>query len=223
MLVERRPLNYVSLDPEVLPSGLKGDSKGRDKEARAQEGRPVEDEATLIQEALKGSQRAYTALLNSHRRTVYNLMRRMVSDEEEALDLSQEAFVRAFRSLHSFNPSFSFRSWIMTIASRIAIDFLRRKSPQTVSLDETEGITSESTTPETELQRKETQWSIERAVGSLPLEYRMVILLRHKEGMSYDEIARVLDLPVGTVKSRVYRAREILRKSLEGIYEPRGT
>lgn len=185
------------------------------------ERRHVDDESRVVAEALKGSQRAYTSLLNSHRGAVYNLMRRMVGDEEEALDLSQEAFIRAFRSLESFNPSFSFRSWIMTIASRIAIDFLRKKRPQTLSLDETGEIRSEFATPDAELESKETRQSIERAVSSLPPEYRIAILLRHKEGLSYDEIAAVLDLPLGTVKTRVYRGREILRKSLEGIYEPR--
>lgn len=180
------------------------------------EGRPVEDEARVVQDALKGSQRAYTSLLNGHRRAVYNLMRRMVGDEEEALDLSQQAFIKAFRSLASFDPSFSFRSWIMSIASRTAIDFLRKRRLETVSLDEIGETRSKGTTPEAELARKETRQSIDRAVDSLPPEYRIAILLRHMEGLSYEEMARVLDLPMGTVKSRVYRGREILRKTLEG-------
>lgn len=182
----------------------------------------MEDEARVVQEALDGSQRAYTLLLNSHRGAVYNLIRRMIGDEEEALDLSQQTFIKAFRSLESFNLSFSFRSWILTIASRVAIDSLRRRRVETVSIEQTGEIVARTPTPEVVLERKERRESIERAVGSLPPEYRVAILLRHKEGLSYEEMARVLDLPMGTVKSRVHRGREMLRKLLEGLNESRG-
>ncbi|MBW3627870.1 MAG: sigma-70 family RNA polymerase sigma factor [Gemmatimonadetes bacterium] len=181
----------------------------------------------LIALARTGSEKAYRELLDRYQRPVFSLVYRMVRDRELAEDLAQETFVKVFNHLDRFNPKYKFSSWIFKIASNLAIDRLRKREPDTVSLDgsrhastpdevEATRITVESKdeNPEEFLEAKELGEEIERAIGLLRPEYRTAILLRHVEGRAYEEIAEVMGVPLGTVKTFIHRARAELRETL---------
>jgi RNA polymerase sigma-70 factor, ECF subfamily len=158
---------------------------------------------------------------------VFSLIYRMVRDREQAEDLAQETFVKVFNNIGRYDPRYKFSSWIFKIASNQTIDFLRKKEPQTVSLDgsrhaetpeqvEATRITAESRdeTPEEFLEAKELGAEIERAIGELRPDYRTAILLRHVDGRPYEEIAEIMEIPLGTVKTYIHRARSELRETL---------
>jgi RNA polymerase sigma-70 factor (ECF subfamily) len=181
----------------------------------------------LIALARTGSEKAYRELLDRYQRPVFSLVYRMVRDRELAEDLAQETFVKVFNHLDRFNPKYKFSSWIFKIASNLAIDTLRKREPITVSLDgsrnaetpdevEATRITVESKdeNPEEFLEAKELGQEIERAIGLLRPDYRTAILLRHVEGRAYEEIAEVMGVPLGTVKTFIHRARSELREHL---------
>lgn len=185
-----------------------------------------EDDNVVIAEALGGSQRAYAVLMDRHRQAIFHIINKIVRDDEIANDLVQETFMKAFSALASYRSEFRFSTWLYKIAANASIDYLRKKRIQALSLDrpvETRDGTIEfevpdySYHPERELERKEQSFSIEEAINSLPKNYRDVIIYRHKEDKSYDEIADLLDIPVGTVKARIFRARELLKKKLKHL------
>jgi len=181
------------------------------------------DDALLVERCLKGDERAYGTLLGRYRRVVYSLVYRMVGNAEEAQDLAQEAFIRAFRNLASYDRSRSFSNWLLKIASNLTIDFHRKRRLKTVSLavgedDETgRELELKDTAPSVldEMLEDEEARQTDGLVRSLPEHYRIVVLLRHAQDLSYEEIADTLGLPVGTVKARLHRARAMLKQKLE--------
>lgn len=177
--------------------------------------------------ARAGHEGAYRELLKRYERPIFSLLYRMVRDRELAEDLAQETFVKALNALDSYRPEFKFSSWIFKIANNAAIDQLRRRELDTLSLDgsphaqtpdaiEATALqigTNEETALET-VEAKELGAAIEAAIGKLRPEYRSCILLRHVEGHAYEEIAEILNLPLGTVKTYIHRARNELRQHL---------
>lgn len=177
----------------------------------------------LVRLALRGDQGAYRDLLARHRSRVYSLLRRMVGDVEEAHDLAQETFIRAFSALDSYDPARRFLNWILKIATNLAIDHLRRRHPEMISLDQplelpggdaTPQIPSSGADPLDHLEAREVRQAVERAIAALPAAYRMVVHLRHVEERSYEEIAEILGLPLGTIKTHLFRARRLLQERL---------
>jgi RNA polymerase sigma-70 factor (ECF subfamily) len=153
-------------------------------------------------------------------------MLKMVRNKQEAEDLTQEAFMKAFASLSSFNDEFAFSTWLMKIASNNCIDFLRKKKLKTYSIHEPIQykdekieieIPDQDPSPERTLIQSERSKMIEKTINELPERYRYVIILRHKEEKSYEEIAEIMNLPLGTVKAQIFRAREILNKRLKEV------
>ena len=180
--------------------------------------------------AKAGKQAAYRELLKRYERPVFSLIFRMVRDRSLAEDLAQETFVKVLNALASYRPEYKFSSWIFKIANNAAIDQLRRRELDTLSLDgspdartpdEVEATALQATdraeSPLEELESRETGAAIEQAIGRLRPEYRTCILLRHVEGRSYEEIADVMDLPLGTVKTYIHRARLELREYLADL------
>jgi RNA polymerase sigma-70 factor (ECF subfamily) len=178
--------------------------------------------------ARKGHEWAYRELVRRYQRPIFSLIYRMVRDRERAEDLAQETFVKVLNALESYRPEYKFSSWIFKIANNAAIDHLRRKELDTLSLDGApDAVTSErregtslqiaaqSESPLQELEARELGEVIERAIAQLRPEYRSCILLRHVQGYAYEEIATMLDLPLGTVKTYIHRARSELRTLLE--------
>jgi RNA polymerase sigma-70 factor (ECF subfamily) len=177
--------------------------------------------------AREGREAAYRELIRRYERPVFSLVLRMVRDRQLAEDLAQETFIKALNAIASYRPEFKFSSWIFKIANNAAIDHLRRRELDTLSIDGAPHATSaedieatalqvgdKSETPLAELEARELGTAIERAIGRLRPEYRSCIMLRHVEGMAYEEIAQLLDLPLGTVKTYIHRARHELRDML---------
>jgi RNA polymerase sigma factor (sigma-70 family) len=180
----------------------------------------------LIQEALKGDQKAFRSLVSRHQASVYHIIVRMVRDKELADDLVQETFMKAFSSLRSYRSEYRFSTWLYKIAANSSIDHLRKKRIQALSLDAPVdtgdgqvGIEVPDYTyhPDEEMVRREQSVSIAEAIAALPEKYRRVIIARHQEDKSYEEIAAELKVPVGTVKARIFRARELLKKRLRSV------
>jgi RNA polymerase sigma-70 factor (ECF subfamily) len=181
----------------------------------------------IVALAREGREAAYRELIRRYERPVFSLILRMVRDRQLAEDLAQETFIKALNAIGSYRPEFKFSSWIFKIANNAAIDHLRRRELDTLSIDGAPHATSaediEATalqigdrgeTPLAELEARELGTAIERAIGRLRPEYRSCIMLRHVEGMAYEEIAQLLDLPLGTVKTYIHRARHELRDML---------
>ena len=182
--------------------------------------------------ARTGSQFAYRELVRRYERPIFSLVFRMVRDRELAEDLAQETFVKALNALESYRPEFKFSSWIFKIANNAAIDQLRRRELDTLSIEGSPHASTPEAVEATALQIGARQESpldtvealelggeIEEAISRLRPEYRSCILLRHVEGYAYEEIAQILGLPLGTVKTYIHRARHELRRALEHLRE----
>lgn len=178
-----------------------------------------EQEALTVQRVLDGDVNEYEKLVLEYQKNVYNLALRMTGNAEDAADMAQEAFIKAYNSLASYRGDSRFSVWLYRIVSNVCLDFLRaRKRRQTVSLsvvddegEETElEISDESASPEKLMERSMTRDAVRRGLQELTPEYRQILILRELQGMSYDEIAETLGLESGTVKSRIFRARKKL-------------
>lgn len=185
-----------------------------------------QEDKRLIEQALQGNEKAFESLLKKYRNLVFSIMLKMVRNKQEAEDLTQEAFMKAFSSLATFNDEFAFSTWLMKIASNNCIDFLRKRKLKTYSIHEPINYKDEKIEidipdhdagPERMLIQSERSRMIEEAINELPERYRYVVILRHKEEKSYEEIAEIMNLPLGTVKAQIFRAREILNKKLKSI------
>jgi len=184
----------------------------------------------VVERASTGSEAAYRELVRRYQRPVFSLIYRMVRDRELAEDLTQETFVKVLNAIDRYRPEYKFSSWIFKIANNAAIDHLRRRELDTLSLDGGPDAMTPDRVQATslqlgdgaesqleELEARELGTQIERAIGALRPEYRACIIMRHVEGRAYDEIADVLDLPLGTVKTYIHRARAELRESLGSL------
>lgn len=171
----------------------------------------------LVEQALAGSEEAFRALVVRHERRVYNLLARMLRNPALAEELTQEAFLKAFTRLRSFDPAYKFSNWILRIAHNAAIDAMRRRGPQEVSFDDP-GEREESRLDAwlvdpasgdaaARLEQQDVGRLLQAAMDRLRPEYRQVVVLRYQEDLGYEEIAEVTGLPVGTIKSHLHRAR----------------
>jgi RNA polymerase sigma-70 factor (ECF subfamily) len=173
----------------------------------------------LIASAIQGRDDGFEELVRRYQRPITSYVFRMVGNYESALDVSQEVFIKVYNSLTKYSPEYKFSTWLYRIAHNAAVDHLRRNSVNVQSLESVnnEGtfelqIESRGATPEQEHERSEWRSEIEAVVRCLPPAYRDLILLRHARDLSYDEIAEVTALPLGTVKNRLFRAREMMRE-----------
>ena len=190
------------------------------------------DDKELVAQALEGDESAFAELLERFRRPVFSLIYRMVRDRELAEDLAQESFVKAFNNLDSYKPSYRFSSWLFKIANNHAIDHLRRARLKTISIHGSPHTTDPSRqeetqivleageeNPEQEVMALELGSEIELAIGNLRPDYRTAVILRHIENRPYEEIAEIMDIPIGTVKTFLHRARAELREQLAHLRE----
>lgn len=178
-----------------------------------------EQEYLIVQRVLEGDTNAFEELVLEYEKKVYNVALRMLNNSEDAADMTQEAFIKAYNSLQSFRGDSKFSVWLYRIVSNVCLDFLRSKNRRptvSLSVEDDDGedaqldVADESQSPELLLDRKLTRDSVRRGLDSLPPDYRQILLLREIQGLSYDEIAQALSLEVGTVKSRIFRARKRL-------------
>lgn len=189
-------------------------------------------DAEVVVLAQQGREPAFRELIRRYERPVFSLIYRMVRDSTVAEDLAQDTFIKVLNHLDKYRPEFKFSSWLFKIANNVTIDHLRRRQLDTVSMDgsphastaaEAEAssfeLADQAESPLDALASRELGSMIERAIGALRPEYRNCIMLRHVEGRSYEEIAATLDLPLGTVKTYIHRARHQLREALEHLRE----
>jgi RNA polymerase sigma factor (sigma-70 family) len=181
------------------------------------------EDIILIDDAIAGKQEAYQKLMTKYRQLIYNLIFRMIRNKEDVQDLTQEAFIKAFNSLEKFDKQFSFSTWLFKIATNNCIDYLRKKKLHTFSIDKDIGtddddyqfeIPDTETIPDKNILDKERKKILEEAIENLPNKYKSVILLRHRDEKDYEEIAKKLKIPLGTVKAHIFRGRELLNKYL---------
>ena len=178
----------------------------------------------IIQQAINGQESAYEALLHRYKNGIYNMIYQMIKNREEAEDLVQETFIKAFNSLESYNDNYAFSTWLYKIAFNHCIDAIRKKKLKTFPLDRPiqlrdgevkHEIKDETHSPEGDFLFAEKKKRIQITINSLPKRYRQAIILRHQEDRSYEEISQILNIPLGTVKARIFRAREMLKKRLQ--------
>jgi RNA polymerase sigma factor (sigma-70 family) len=183
-----------------------------------------EQDRALVEAALAGRQSAYEQLLGKYREPLHRHVTRMVRDKGQVDDLVQEAFIKAFSSLGSYSAEFAFSTWLYKIATNHTIDHLRRKKLATVSMDRPPGredgderqieVPDQTYRPDRHVMEDQQRALIHEAIARLPEKYHRVIVMRHQQEMSYEEIAEELDLPLGTVKAHIFRARALLYKHL---------
>ena len=182
--------------------------------------------------ARQGREAAYRELIGRYQRPVFSLIYRLVRDREKSEDLAQETFIKVLNALDRYDPSYKFSSWIFKIAHNTSLDHLRKKEPQTLSLEgsphaesaseqEASVIQALSTeeTPEDYTASRELGATLEVAIGKLRPEYRTAIVMCHVEGRPYEEIAEVMGVPLGTIKTYIHRARNELKKELAHLRE----
>jgi RNA polymerase sigma-70 factor, ECF subfamily len=192
-------------------------------ETAAQEaGLPDEE---VVRRVLSGEEDLFRVLIFRYQTRILGYVARMVGSREDALDLSQDIFVKVFGALERYDPQYKFSTWLFRIAGNTAIDHLRKRRPRTVPLEivdpEGGGVSSREyksrdPDPYGQLRNLELGEAIANAIAALPAEFRELITLRHFAGLSYEQIAEVKDMPLGTVKNKLFRARAVLKERLAG-------
>jgi RNA polymerase sigma-70 factor, ECF subfamily len=179
-----------------------------------------------IKQVLKGDQSAYGEIVEIYKDKVFQLCYRILGNRHEAEDMAQEAFIRAYVNISRFNIDLKFSTWLYRIATNLCIDRIRKKKPDyylDAEVSGTDGLTmysqiaSDTILPEDEIESLELQETIQREITKLPEKYRSVIVLKYIEELSLNEISEILDIPLGTVKTRIHRGREALRHQLRNV------
>jgi RNA polymerase sigma-70 factor (ECF subfamily) len=184
-----------------------------------------ENEKKLVEKAKSGDIKAFEKLIEDHQKKVFNIALRMIGDYDEASELAQEAFLKAYKSIKSFKGDSLFSTWIYKITTNVCLDEIRRKKKKKlISLDEDiehdgsefkRQIKDHSPGPESLAENNELKRMVKESINLLPEDYKIVIVLRDIQGFSYEEISRIIKCPIGTVKSRINRARRALKKILQ--------
>lgn len=196
---------------EIKPKGSKNSREDRE----------------LVAAAKRGEARAFDTLLKKYHKSVYYMLLKMVKNSDDAEDLTQEAFAKAFNSIEKFDSKFAFSTWLFRIATNNCIDFIRKKRVQTVSLDApVEGddgssmhfdVRDDDLDPNEAMLKKQRSRYLLMAIDRLPEKYRTLVELRYFKEFSYDEVAKELQIPLGTVKAQLFRARELLNQELKNL------
>jgi len=183
-----------------------------------------QDEQVLLEKAKAGDVAAFEELIESYQKKIYNLAYRIIGNYDDAADMAQEVLIRIFKSIANFKGQSSFSTWIYRITTNVCLDEIRRKkNKKIISLDEEirmedgeikRQIMSDDLQPDAAAEQEELRSAVSNAINSMPDDHSLIITLRDIQGLSYDEISAVLDCPIGTVKSRISRARQALKKVL---------
>ncbi|HDP75194.1 MAG TPA: sigma-70 family RNA polymerase sigma factor [Bacteroidales bacterium] len=183
----------------------------------------------LVDKAIKGDQKAYAELMDRYRDAIYYMLLKMVNNKSDAEDLTLEAFGKAFKNIHQYTPKYAFSTWLFKIASNNCIDFIRKRKANLISIDQgaedaegnsmspSSAIPASTLDPEENLIKEQNIKLVQEVVSNLKPRYRKLIELRYFKEYSYEEIAEELDLPLGTVKAQLFRARELLSNILSNL------
>ncbi len=178
----------------------------------------------VIKSVVEGNTQKYEKIVKKYQNRIISYIYNMIKDYQTAEDLTQEVFMKVYDALEKYNPDYKFSTWLYSIASNHTIDFIRKRSIDTTSLDEPletkngklySDPESDKLSPRDELRGREVGERLEEGMNQLKLKYREMLVLRHLNGLSYKEIAEVKDLPLGTVKTRIHRAREQLKENIK--------
>lgn len=168
----------------------------------------------LINSCIAGNQDSFAEIVTRYKKLIYSIVYNMIRDKQEVNDIAQEVFIRIYKSLNRYNPEYKFSTWSVKIATNLCLDVLRKKRVDSTSIDEIEGVSIDTDTPEARFLRKEKSERIRRAIEGLPDKYRIPVVLFHQNNLSYEEMAKVLNEPMTIIKNRLYRARLMLREKL---------
>ncbi|MCS6874865.1 MAG: sigma-70 family RNA polymerase sigma factor [Pyrinomonadaceae bacterium] len=182
------------------------------------ESKSLLDDVNLIERFLSGDEDGFEELVNRYHRPLVSYIHKMVDDYETALDLTQEVFIKVYNFAEQYSSKYKFSTWIYKIAHNTAVDYLRRRISEK-SLDDEQSEfqaipKNKSLSPEQESLTREWLIQVESVIRCLPTSYRELIILRHQQELSYEEIAKITGLPLGTVKNRLFRAREMMKQML---------
>jgi RNA polymerase sigma-70 factor (ECF subfamily) len=218
---ERRRRRVGTFDAALVAPGLQGrainDSRARARENTAAETVEMQEDVIFVRRTLAGDQNAFTALVEKYKDPVYNVAYRMLGNAAEAEDVAQETFVRAYTQLRTYKDTHRFSTWLLSIASHLSIDQLRRRRFLALPLDNVpflEWIADLGAGPEQAAVQGETSDEMQRLLQQLPPKYRAVLILRYWHDLSYEEIANVLHLTPALVKARLHRARELVARRM---------
>jgi len=184
----------------------------------------MDEERELVKRTLQGDKKAFEMILNRHQQALLNYIGRMIGDRELASDFTQDVFIKSYSSLSTYQPQFKFRTWLFKIASNYVIDYWRKKKLDTFSIDQSRmrennrfpfELSSDELPVCAQYELAELREKIEKALNKLPPHFRELFVWRHINQFSYEEIAEIKDLPVGTVKNRVFQSKELIRQLLE--------
>ncbi|MEN8222127.1 MAG: sigma-70 family RNA polymerase sigma factor [Acidobacteriota bacterium] len=182
----------------------------------------LDEDQSLIKDILKGDKRSFEKLMKKYNRRIYNFIYRMIRDEESSIELSQEFFIKIYTVMYKYNFQYKFSTWAYRICYNLVIDHIRKNQVKIDSLDGKD-IKQKQILDHTGTQLKDGYHNLEKeeiktivwdVVDTIPVKYRELILLRYMQGLKYDEIAEFTDLPVGTVKNRIFKAKEILKMEM---------
>ncbi len=222
--------NYTRRGKNSCPGNY---SRKPDRQARRGETERVpmseaQVDQLLVERVQKGDKHAFDLLINKYQHRIVSLVSRYVSDHSEALDVSQEAFIKAYRAIGKFRGDSAFYTWLYRIAINTAKNWLvaQKRRPPASDIDaadaeqyDTDSRLKDKGTPENELLRDEIKRMVYDTIEQLPVDLRTAIVLREMEGMSYEDIATTMDCPIGTVRSRIFRAREAIDEKLRPLVE----
>ncbi len=196
-------------------------------EVKPEASKNTQEDRELVASAKKGDNKAFEALLKKYRKSVYYMLLKMIKNPDDAEDLTQEAFAKAFNSIDKFDATYAFSTWLFRIATNNCIDFIRKKRVQTVSIDQPmEGddgsnirfdVKDENLDPNQSMLKQQRKKYLNMAIERLPEKYRTLVELRYFRELSYEEVAQELQIPLGTVKAQLFRARELLSQELKNI------
>ncbi|MEL7534944.1 MAG: sigma-70 family RNA polymerase sigma factor [Bacteroidota bacterium] len=194
---------------------------------KARVSKNTKEDRELVAAAQRGEQPAFETLLKKYRKSVYYMLLKMVKNADDAEDLTQEAFAKAFNSINKFDSKYAFSTWLFRIATNNCIDFIRKKRVQTISIDQSvEGddgsnmtfdVRDDDLDPNDTMLKKQRAKYLTMAIDRLPEKYRVLVELRYFKEFSYDEVAKELQIPLGTVKAQLFRARELLNQELKNV------
>ena len=168
----------------------------------------------LVQKCINGEKDYFSEIINRHKNLVYSVILKMINNKEDANDLAQEVFIKVYKNLDKYFPDFKFSTWVIRITTNHTIDHIRKKKYETVTMEEVERKLTFESTPEKEYIEREERECLDNLLNNLPEIYRIPLILYHKQGLSYQEIADVTKEPLSKVKNRIFRGRKILKEEL---------
>lgn len=221
-------LRVTRADTDPVPNGIRAGDRTNKQEVEQPRMSEAEVDQLLVERVQKGDKRAFDLLIKKYQHRIVSLVSRYVADQHEAMDVAQEAFIKAYRAIDRFRGDSAFYTWLYRIAINTAKNWLvaRKRRPPAFDIDasdaeqyDIESRLKEQGTPENELLREEIKTTVYDTIAGLPDDLRTAIMLREIEGMSYEDIAVTMDCPIGTVRSRIFRAREAIDVKLKPLLD----